>query len=407
MDIKNTFVVGAGYMGNGIAQVAALAGYEVVMCDVSEECLASGMEAIGGSLGKLLTKGKISDEQSRAALTGIRTTCELEEAAGADIVVEAVPENIELKKAVFARLDGICPPHAILGTNTSAIPISSIAAATSRPDRVVGIHFFGPVPLMKLVEVIKGLLTSNETMAAADAWARSLGKDTVLVRKDHAGFVANRASIPSTIEAVRMVEEGIATPEEIDRATGGFEHGVGPLQIVDNAGLDVGMGAAMAIYEDTRDPKFLPPPLMRRMVAAGLLGRKAGKGFYDYSSGRRESYMGTAARAGESASEREARLSGLLQRFIMPNMLEAVRLLEAGVSTAEDIDKANRLGFNLPQGFLEIADGLGLDAVVEAGLGFYGETGDAKFLPPPLLMRMVAAGMLGRKSGRGFYEYGT
>jgi 3-hydroxyacyl-CoA dehydrogenase len=406
VDIKNVCVVGAGYMGNGIAQVSALAGYRVVMCDVSEGCLASGVGAIESSLGKLLSKGKISGEQSEAAIANIRTTCELEEAAGADMVVEAIPEKLELKKDIFARLDGICPPHTIIGTNTSAIPISSIAAATARPDKVVGIHFFGPVPLMLLVEIIKGLLTSEETMSAADEWARSLGKETVLVLKDHAGFVANRASMPSTIEAVCMVDEGLATPEEIDRATGGFDFGVGPLQIVDNAGLDVGLNAAMAIYEDTRDPKFFPPPLMRRMVAAGMLGRKAGKGFYDYSSGKRESYLKIDKHAGECEDERSERRARLLQRFIMPNMLEAVRLLEAGVSDVEDIDKAIRLGFNLPQGFLEMADSLGLDTVVESALGFFEETGDAKFFPPPLLRRMVAAGMLGRKAGKGFYDHG-
>ncbi len=374
------------------------------MCDVSEACLAAGMDAVRSSLAKLLSKDKISRERHDAALSSITTTRELRDAADADIVVEAIPEKLELKRDLFSRLDGICPPHTIIATNTSAIPISSIAAATARPDKVVGIHFFGPVPLLLLVEVIRGLLTSDATMSAADAWARSLGKETVLVLKDHAGFVANRASIPSSIEAVRMVEDGIATPEEIDRATGGYDLGVGPLQILDNAGLDVGMSAAMAIYEDTRDPKFFPPTLMRRMVAAGLLGRKAGKGFYDYSSGRRESYM---VLADKSEEERAARLSGLLLRFIMPNLLEAVRLLEAGVSTVEDIDKANRLGFNLPQGFLEIADGLGLDTVAEAAMGFYEEAGDAKFFPPPLLRRMVAAGTLGHKSGRGFYDYGA
>ncbi len=405
MDIKNVFVAGAGYMGNGIAQVSALAGYQVVMCDVSEACLESGLDAIRSSLGKLLSKDKISAGQSENAESNIRTTCELEEAAGADIVIEAIPERIGLKKELFARLDAICPPDTVIGTNTSAIPISSIASATKRPDKVVGIHFFGPVPLMKLVEIIKGVLTSDETMSAADKWARSLGKETVLVVKDHAGFVANRASMPSTIEAMCMVDEGIATPEDIDRATGGFDFGVGPLQIVDNAGLEVGMNAAMAIYEDTRDPKFLPPPLLRRMVAAGLLGRKSGKGFYDYSSGKRESYMNLDRFAGESDAEREARRSRLLQRFIMPNLLEAVRLLEGGVSTVEDIDKSYRLGFNLPQGFMEIADNLGLDLVMDSAAGFYDETGDAKFLSPPLLRRMVAAGLLGRKSGRGFYDY--
>jgi len=405
MDLKNVFVAGAGYMGNGIAQVSALAGYSVKMCDVSEERLQAGVEEIKRSLGKFLAKDKISQDQFDGAMRNLATTTELEEAGDADMVVEAVPEKLELKKEMFARLDKICPPHTIIATNTSAIPISSIAAATARPDRVVGIHFFGPVPLMLLVETIKGLLTSDETMAAANAWARSLGKETVLVLKDHAGFVANRASMPSTIEAVHMIDEGIATPEEIDRATGGYDFGVGPLQILDNAGLDVGLNAAMAIYTDTRDPKFFPPPLMRRMVAAGLLGRKAGKGFYDYSSGKRESYLGLEKHTGESEGERGARLARLLQRFIMPNILEAVRVLEAGVAVTEDIDKAYRLGFNLPQGFLEIADNLGLDTVVEAAMGFYEETGGGKFFPPPLLRRMVAAGMLGRKSGRGFYDY--
>jgi 3-hydroxyacyl-CoA dehydrogenase len=392
-------------MGNGIAQVSALAGYEVVMCDVSEDCLASGMDAITSSLGKLLSKDRISREQSEAALANIRTTREVEEAADSDIVVEAIPEKIELKKELFSRLDGICPPHTIIGTNTSAIPISSIAAATARPHKVVGIHFFGPVPLMLLVEIIKGLFTSEETMSTADAWARSLGKETVLVLKDHAGFVANRVNIPASIEAVRMVDEGIATPEEIDRATGGFEAGVGPLQILDNAGLDVGMNAALAIFEDTRDPKFEPPPLMRRMVAAGLLGRKVGRGFYDYSSGKRQSYMTAERHKGESEEQRGERLAALLQRFLMPAILEAVRLLEAGVSNAEDIDKASRLGFNFPLGQLEIADNLGLDAVMDGALALHEATGNAKFLPPPLLRRMVASGLLGRKSGRGFHAY--
>ncbi len=405
MKAINVFVLGAGYMGNGIAQAAACAGPKVSLWDVGVERLRAGREAIESSLGKFLAKERMTREQCDAALDSIALTTSIEDARDADLVMEAVPERLGLKREVFARLDAICPAHTIIGTNTSAIPISSIAAATSRPDRVVGIHFFGPVPLMKLVEIVKGVLTSDRTMAAADAWARSLGKETVLVVKDHAGFVANRASIPSTIEAVRMVDEGLATPEDIDRATGGFDFGVGPLQILDNAGLDVGLSAATAIYEDTRDPKFIPPPLMRRMVAAGLLGRKSGRGFYDYSGGKRESYLNAERFAGESAEERSGRRARLLQRFLMPNLLEAVRLLEGGVSTVEDIDKAYRLGFNLPQGFLEIADNLGLDTVMQAATGFWEETGDAKFLPPPLLRRMVAAGLLGRKSGRGFYGY--
>lgn len=403
MAIENVFVVGAGFMGHGIAQVSAVAGYRVTLCDVSEERLAAGLKGIRDSLDKLRAKGRVDEERAGRALELISSTTSLEEASGADMVIEAVPESLPLKEEVFRALDGICPPHAVLGTNTSAIPISSIAAATARPERVVGIHFFGPVPLMRLVEVIRGLLTSDETMAAADAWARSLGKETVIVNRDHAGFVANRVNIPSSIEATRMVDEGLATPEEIDRATGGFEAGVGPLQIMDNAGLDVAFGAAMAIYEDTRDPAFLPPPLMRRMVAAGLLGRKSGRGFYDYSGGRRESYMGRAS--GTGGDEAGDRSPGLLMRFLLPGILEAIRLVEAGVATAEDVDKATRLGFNLPLGQLEMADNLGLDEIRRGAERLHGETGDPRFCPPPLLRRMTAAGLLGRKSGRGFHAY--
>ncbi|MBC7248044.1 MAG: 3-hydroxyacyl-CoA dehydrogenase [Actinobacteria bacterium] len=405
MSVENVFVLGAGYMGNGIAQVSACAGYRVTMCDVSDERLRAGMEAVRSSLDRLLAKERVTGEQYEAAFANLAVTTEMEDARDADLVIEAVPEEPALKKEVFSRLDRICPPHALLCSNTSAIPISSLASATSRPDRVAGVHFFGPVPLMRLVEIIRGVLTSDETMRAADAWARSLGKETVLVHRDHAGFVANRVNIPTNIEAVRLIEEGLATPEDIDRATGGFDAGVGPMQIIDNAGLDVGYRAAMAIYEDTRDPKFLPPPLLKRMVAAGLLGRKSGRGFYDYASGKRESYFPPVRGAHETEEERSKRREVILNRILLPAILEAVSLVEAGVATPDDVDKASRLGFNLPLGQLEIADNLGLDTVLDLALRFHDETGDPKFLPPPLLRRMVAAGLLGRRSGRGFHNY--
>jgi 3-hydroxybutyryl-CoA dehydrogenase len=409
LDIKNVFVLGAGYMGNGIAQVTALAGYKVTMSDVSDECLQAGMEEIKWSLDKLLSKEKVTQDKHDAALENLKITTSMEEARDADIVVEVVPENLELKKEMFGRLDGVCKDHTILATNTSAIPISSIAAATERPDKVVGTHFFGPVPLMRLCEIISGLLTSEETFAAADAWARSVGKETVLVRKDHAGFVANRINIPATLEAVRMVEEGVVRPEEIDKATGGFDFGVGPMQILDNAGVDVSLGAAMAIYNDTGDPVFLPPPLMRRMVAAGLLGRKTGKGFYDYSSGERTGYdlvdTGAAHKSDETEGEKTERLGKVVNRLMLPVLLEAIRLLEAGVALPEDIDKASRLGFNFPQGPLEMGDNTGIDTAMRTAETLYEETGNPAFLVPPLMRRMVAAGLLGRKTNHGFYRY--
>ncbi|MDY6794550.1 MAG: 3-hydroxyacyl-CoA dehydrogenase [Actinomycetota bacterium] len=394
MGIENVFMVGAGFMGGGIAQVAATAGYRVKMCDVSEERLDTGLKEIEWSLGKLLSKRRITREQYDGASRNLETTTAMGDAGDADLVVEAVPESLELKSEVFAALDAACPEHTILATNTSAIPISSIAAATGRPDRVVGTHFFGPVPLMRLCEIIRGLITSEETFYAADGWARSVGKETVLVRRDHAGFVANRVNIPATLEAVRMVEEGFACPEDIDRASGGNDAGVGPMQIMDNAGIDVTFGAAKAIYDDTGDPVFLPPPLMRRMVAAGLLGRKTGRGFYDYPGGRRESREPPGASAGGPGRELEdERRAVIARRLFLPNLLEAVRLLEAGVAAPADIDKACRLGFNFPLGPLEIADGMGLDVAMEAAEGLYRETASPVYAVPPLLRRMVAAGL--------------
>jgi 3-hydroxybutyryl-CoA dehydrogenase len=291
MEIKNVFVVGSGLMGGGIAQVSAVAGYKVKMHDVKEEFTAKGLEAIKGSLGKFLSKEKITQEKHDAALANLSTTISLDDAADADIVVEAVFENLDVKREVFGKLDEICPAHAILASNTSAIPISSIAAATARPDKVVGTHFFSPVPLMRLCEIIHGLQTSEETMAAAETWAQSVGKETVRVLKDHAGFIANRLYLPMGCEAARMLEAGVASPEDIDKAMRlGYNLPMGPLELADMTGIDVLMNACTAIYNDTGDAKFYPPPLMRRMVAAGLLGRKTGKGYYDYSSGKQESH---------------------------------------------------------------------------------------------------------------------
>jgi 3-hydroxybutyryl-CoA dehydrogenase len=291
MEIKKVFVVGSGLMGGGIAQVTAFAGYQVKMHDIKEEFTAKGMEAIKASLGKFLSKEKITQEQHDAALANLTTTTDLGDASDCDLVVEAVFENLDVKKEVFGKLDEVCPEHTILATNTSAIPISSIAAATRRPDRVVGTHFFSPVPLMRLCEIIRGLQTSEETLAIAESWARSVGKETVLVRKDHAGFIANRLYLAMGMEAARMLEAGVASPEDIDKAMRlGYNLPMGPLELADMTGIDVLSGASMAIYNDTGDPKYYPPPLVKRMIASGLLGRKTGRGYYDYSQGKQENY---------------------------------------------------------------------------------------------------------------------
>jgi 3-hydroxybutyryl-CoA dehydrogenase len=291
MAIKKVYIVGAGLMGSGIAQVAATAGYQVTMRDIDDEALAKGMKAIEKSLGKFVEKGKVPEETAKNALAGIKTTTEMKDAADADLVVEAVFENIDLKKDVFGQLDEITGPDCILASNTSAISITSIASVTRRPDKVVGIHFFSPVPMMKLCECIYGLQTSDETMAASRAWAEDVGKEVVVVHKDVPGFVANRVGLAMSGVAIDLVASGVATPQEIDKTMKlGFAHRMGPCETADLTGIDVLHNAMKAIYNETKDERYWPPVLMQRMVTAGLLGRKTGKGFYDYSSGEQVAY---------------------------------------------------------------------------------------------------------------------
>jgi 3-hydroxybutyryl-CoA dehydrogenase len=291
MAIKKVFVVGAGLMGGGITQVTAAAGYQVKMRDVTDEILEKSMESIKWSLEKFASKGKITEEQAKQAIDNIKPTTELSDAADADLVIEAVFEKLELKQDVFKQLDEITGPGAVLATNTSAISITSIAAVTGRPDKVVGTHFFSPVPMMRLCELIRGLRTSDETLEAAVEFARSIGKETVVVQKDVAGFIANRVGLAASSAAIKLVASGVATPQDIDKTMRlGFGHAMGPCETSDLTGIDVLMNAMKAIYNETQDETYWPPELMQRMVASGLLGRKAKKGFYDYSSGQQEPY---------------------------------------------------------------------------------------------------------------------
>src|SRR5918998_3645349 len=276
-------VIGSGLMGSGIAQVSAQAGWQVTMRDIDDASLNRGMSAIRDSLGRFAAKGKISSDDVEATLGRITTTTDLEAAADADIVVEAIYERIEAKHEVFRSLDKICKPGAILGTNTSAIPITQIAAVTSRPESVVGIHFFSPVPMMKLVELVRGYQTSDDTLAAARDFAEGVGKTCVEVKRDVAGFVSNRLFAALVVEAIKLVETGVVSAADLDTVMKlGFGHAMGPLATVDLTGIDVLLHAAQNIYHDTGDDKFFPPELMQRMVTAGDLGRKTGKGFYTY-----------------------------------------------------------------------------------------------------------------------------
>jgi 3-hydroxybutyryl-CoA dehydrogenase len=278
-------IIGAGLMGSGIAQVAAQAGWDVTLRDIDDAATSRGVEGIRRSLEKFASKGAIQPGDVETALGRITTTTDLEAAGEADIVVEAVFERLDVKQEVFRQLDKICRPEAVLATNTSAIPVSQIAAATQRPESVVGTHFFSPVPMMKLCELVRGYKTSDATLATARTFAEEIGKTCVVVNRDIAGFVTTRLIAALVVEAVKLVESGVISPEDLDTACKlGFGHAMGPLATVDMTGVDVLLHATKNIYTDTADEKFFPPELLQRMVTAGDLGRKTGRGFYDYSA---------------------------------------------------------------------------------------------------------------------------
>ncbi len=277
-------MVGAGLMGAGIAQVCAVAGHDVVLQDVGSDALDRGRAGIEKSLSRFAEKGKLTADEAQAALGRVTTTTDLDAIADSEVVVEAVFEKFDIKAEVFRRLDQVCAPDALLATNTSAIPITSIAAVTSRPEQVVGTHFFSPVPMMKLCELVRGYKTSDESMSRAQDFAEGVGKTVVVVNRDVAGFVTTRLITALAMEAIALVESGVATAEDVDTACRlGFGHAMGPLQTADMTGVDIILNATSNIYADTQDEKFNPPEILQRMVTAGDLGRKSGKGFYDYT----------------------------------------------------------------------------------------------------------------------------
>ena len=282
MEIKKIFVAGAGLMGGGITQVCAQAGYDVVMRDLTDEIVENGLKNIRWSVGKLVEKGRVQGTADEI-MGRIRGTTEFSGAKDADFAFEAIIENLEAKRELFSELDKICPDHTIFATNTSAIPITNIAEATRRASKFVGTHFFSPVPLMRIVEIVRGLLTSNETLEIAEHLGRSLGKETVRVNRDVAGFALNRINFPSTIEAIKLIEAGVVSVEDVDKGMRlGFGRPMGPFETADMAGLDVGFNAMSAVYKETQDEKFQPPMLLQRKVKMGQLGRKTGIGWYRY-----------------------------------------------------------------------------------------------------------------------------
>ncbi len=282
MEVKKLGVLGCGQMGSGIVQVFAQAGYDVVAVDTQPNMLEKGLKSIDKRLAARVEKGKLSEDEKKAIMGRIKTSTKLQDLAGCDLVEEAAPEDLELKKKLFAELDKICKPETIFGTNTSGLSVTDMAVATKRGDKLLGMHFHNPAPVMQLLELVRTIMTSQETISTVKKWGATLGK-TVVVAPDVGGFIVTRLFTPFLLGAVRMLEAGIATRDEIDISMKlAVNHPMGPLEVVDFIGLDTELSIAESLYEETKDPKYAPPLLLRKMVTAGWLGRKTGKGFYDY-----------------------------------------------------------------------------------------------------------------------------
>ena len=283
MEIKTVGVAGCGLMGSGIAQVCAEAGYQVVVREVTDELLKKGLGRIESFLKKGVDKGKLPAERMREVMSLLQGTTELEALSGCDIVIEAVIENVELKRKLYERLDKACPPHTLFASNTSSLSITEMAAATKRADRFVGLHFFNPVPVMKLCEIVRTLMTDEGALAEVTAFVKAIGKEPVQC-KDNSGFIVNRLLVPYLLDAIRALEEGVGSVEDIDTGMRlGCGHPMGPLALLDFVGLDTTYYIANIMFDEFREKRFAPPPLLKRMVQAGLLGAKSRKGFYDYS----------------------------------------------------------------------------------------------------------------------------
>jgi 3-hydroxybutyryl-CoA dehydrogenase len=283
MTIRTVGVLGAGLMGSGIAQVSAQAGYPTTVLEVSQDLVDRGLKRIEGFLRSGVEKGKIAPEAQAKTLALLKGATRMEDLADCDLIVEAVSENLELKRQTFSRLDRICKPHGIFASNTSSLSITEMMGATARPDRFMGLHFFNPVPLMKLVEVVRTVVTGEEVEATAVAFVRSLGK-TPIRTSDRTGFVVNRLLVPFLLDAIRALESGVGTIEEIDAGMKlGCGHPMGPFTLLDFVGLDTTYSIAGIMFDEFKESRFAAPPLLKRMVLAGMHGRKSGKGFYDYA----------------------------------------------------------------------------------------------------------------------------
>jgi enoyl-CoA hydratase/3-hydroxyacyl-CoA dehydrogenase len=387
-------VIGAGIMGHGIGELLALAGFDVTLVDVDAEFLKKALDNIKWSLGKFVEKKRIMDSDAKEAISRIRLNVDMEEAVSeADLVIEAVPENLELKKSIFNTIDRYAPDHAILASNTSSLSITEMGGATSRPDKVVGMHFFNPPVLMALVEVIKGEKTSDEVIEATVEIVKDLGKTPIVVRKDVRGFIVNRVLGVVLNEAFWAVHRGEASIEEVDAAVKykiGFP--LGAFELSDMIGLDV-IDEVSDILEEAYGDAAKACPIVKKMVKEGNLGQKTGKGFYDWKIGRPRIPFRQAGK-----------FDALILQAVAVN--EAARLIYDDVAEPEDVDLAMKLGTGWPSGPCEYGDRLGIDVILSKLQEMYEKYGEEAYKPSPLIKDYVSKGWNGRSAGKGFYEYG-
>jgi 3-hydroxybutyryl-CoA dehydrogenase len=392
-------VVGAGTMGAGIAQVACLGGFRTLLHDPVGDALESGEQRLRADLLRGADRGRWTRGRAEAASARLLTTPRLDDLAGCELVIEAAPEDLSLKRDLFARLEAACGPDAILATNTSSLSVSALAAAVERPTRVCGMHFFNPPALMPLVEVVRGKETSEATMDAAVEVASAIGREPVRCA-DSVGFIVNRCNRPFTLEALAMLDEGIAGHEEIDRAVrerGGYR--MGPFELMDLVGIDVNLEVARSFYRQRPEARWRPHRIQERMVSQGRLGRKSGRGFYDYAEGR------AAARADRGPDDRPAPAAATAQlerlgpaaawvedvpdmivnRIVCQLVNEAYFALEEGVGEAEDIDRAMRLGLNHPRGPFEWAEEIGHVRVLALLEALSDQLDQERYRPAPAL----------------------
>jgi 3-hydroxybutyryl-CoA dehydrogenase len=396
-------VLGAGTMGAGIAQLAARSGARTILHDPIPEALARGVEKLKDGFHKDAARERLSAEEAQAGIERLEPVGELAAFAPCELVIEAVPERIDLKHDLYRRLSEIVSEECVLASNTSSLLVTAIAAAASKPERVVGMHFFNPAPVMRLLEVVAGEQSSEQALALAHATGEAMGK-TVIRAKDGPGFLVNRCNRPFGLEALRLLQERIADVETIDRicrVEGGFR--MGPFELMDLVGVDTGFEISKSFYEQSfGEPRWRPSPITARYVAAGRYGRKTGRGYYDYSS---DPYRPADPDPPGAEEKVQPAAGGVLSRIVCQVINECAFALGEGVGSAADIDTGMVLGLNYPRGPLAWADQIGLDNVLAVLDGLWEEYHEERYRSAPELKRLVRAGQLGRSTGAGFFSY--